>query len=81
MTVGELRKKLKDLPDDMDVILQHDPEGNGFGPLYLVESDMIYDDGEILDTRWSAYAAGMSDEDWVEVLKDGKRCCLLVPGY
>lgn len=33
MTVKDLKKLIKDLPDDMPVILQKDPEGNGYSPL------------------------------------------------
>ena len=33
MTVKELKKALKNYPDDMLVILQQDPEGNGYSPL------------------------------------------------
>ncbi len=38
MTVKELKKAIKDLPDDMECILQKDAEGNGYSPLSDVES-------------------------------------------
>lgn len=33
MTVLELIEELKNYPDDLEVILQRDPEGNGYAPL------------------------------------------------
>jgi len=33
VNVKELREALKDYPDDMEVIIQEDPEGNGYSPL------------------------------------------------
>jgi hypothetical protein len=33
MTVGELRAQLASLPEDMQVVLSKDGEGNGYSPL------------------------------------------------
>jgi len=33
MTIAELKEAIKDLPDDMPVILEKDAEGNGYSPL------------------------------------------------
>lgn len=37
MTVNELIKQLKELPGDLQVILQIDPEGNGYDTIRGVE--------------------------------------------
>lgn len=37
MTVGELKAKLNDIPDEWPIVVAVDEEGNGFQPLYDVE--------------------------------------------
>lgn len=36
MKVKELKKRLRNIPDNFDVILSKDDEGSVFGPLYLL---------------------------------------------
>lgn len=83
MKVKELIEELKNLPDDMEIILQKDSEGNGYSPLEGVDSDCIY----VKDSDWSGnvYSTGftagdncMEEEDW-ERLKSGPRCLVLFP--
>ena len=50
MTVAELIKELQNYPDDLEVILQRDPEGNGYAPLCGAEDGEKDDDYE---TCWS----------------------------
>jgi len=73
MTVKELKEQIKDLPDEMEVILQKDAEGNGYSPLEGIDSDAVYEpdstwSGDTYDTKWSAEDAGMDQEDWDEIL-------------
>jgi len=37
-----LKREIDNLPDDMEVILQKDGEGNGFSPLASADGDMVY---------------------------------------
>ena len=64
MTVADLKDALNLLPDDMQVILQKDAEGNGYSPLsgadinsfYVPESDYA---GEVFNADWTADDHGM----------------------
>lgn len=72
MTVKELKAELENLPDDMEVILQKDAEGNGYSPLAGADSDAVYEpestwSGQVYDTKWSAEDADMLPEDWEEI--------------
>ena len=83
MNVGELRDALKDLPAGMEVICQKDSEGNGYSPLYGVDTDGIYFAeapwyGEMKCATWSADDACMDEAEWAEVLKR-PRCLVLGP--
>ena len=50
MTVKQLRATLESLPDSYQVILQGDPEGNYYKPLYGVDgNDLSYMDGQIYE--------------------------------
>jgi len=59
MTVGELREKLKDLPDDLPIIMEKDAEGNGHSPLSGVWEDYRYH----------------PDSSWSGEVTDGDYCC------
>lgn len=41
MNVGELKQLLRHVPDDTQILLASDPEGNGFRPLVDVEDGLI----------------------------------------
>ena len=84
MTIGKLKKRIKDLPDDLEVILQKDSEGNGYENASGVDSDcIVVGDGwdiQVYDTTWSYSDAGFDDEeDWEEFKKEGKRVALIFP--
>jgi len=83
MKVSELKQAIADLPDDMEVILQKDAEGNGYSPLSGADADAVYRpdstwSGEVYDTNWSAGDAAMDDDVW-ESLKKQPRCLVLHP--
>ena len=42
MNIKELKEVLKDLPDDMEVILQKDSEGNGYSPAAGADPNAVY---------------------------------------
>lgn len=83
MNVGELKEMINGLPDDMEVILQKDSEGNGYSPLYCTDSDCVYEadssySGTVYDMSWSAKDADMEEEDWEEMKKE-PRVLVLCP--
>lgn len=83
MKVSELIKKLEDLPQDSDVLLAIDPEGNGFHKMRgaypgLYDPEDVYEGA--LDPEWSAYDAGYdSEEEWEERKAEMTPCIVLWP--
>lgn len=84
MTVKELRDMLVGLPDDMDVVMSKDGEGNSYSPLSDCNSNCIY----IPDSTWSgdvvymyhgAEGVGMDQEEWEHFIKVNKRSLVLCP--
>ena len=83
MNVKELKEELEGLPDDMEVILQKDGEGNGHSPLSEVSSDYIYIEdtsysGEVWYTEHSADDNDMEEDEWEE-MKENPRVLVLFP--
>lgn len=83
MTIKNLKELIKVLPDDMEVILQKDSEGNGYSPLAGGDTDGVYVpdtpySGDVYDTKWTAYDACMEDEEWNEI-KAKPRVLILYP--
>ena len=56
MTVKELLKILQDCNENDVVVLSRDAEGNGFRPLDDVQTDSLYEDGEV-------YLKELTEED------------------
>ena len=80
MKVRDLIVELVEMNQELDIILQKDPEGNGYSPISGADIDCIYDDGEMWPTYWTANDACMDEEEWQEILKKD-RCCVLYPKY
>ncbi len=83
MTVKELKELLKGLPDQMEVIVQKDSEGNGYSPLCGADPNAVYVpqntwSGEMYATDWSADDACMEEDEWAELMKK-PRCLVLHP--
>lgn len=83
MNVGELKKYIKDLPDEMEVIIQKDGEGNGFSPLSGLDSNAVYIpdstwDGYVYSMSWTSDDACVGEEEW-EGIKSNPRSLILVP--
>lgn len=83
MTVKELKDAISALPDEMEVILQKDSEGNGYSPLAGADPDAVYVPkttwfGEVYDTKWTADNAGMTEGDWNQI-KSKPRALVLYP--
>ncbi len=74
MKVKELKEYIKNLPDDMEVILQKDSEGNGYSPLSVVDSEARYVpdstwSGNVFFDEWSAEDNCMDDDEFKEMRK------------
>ncbi len=83
MTVKELIEELRTMPQDAQVILQKDSEGNGYSPLAVVDGGTVYVadtsySGEVHDTGCTAEEACMSEEEWAAILAQ-PRCVVLAP--
>jgi hypothetical protein len=66
---------------EADVILQKDPEGNGYAPVNGAEP-AIYDAEEsiVYNLKWSAADADKEEDEWQELLKK-PRCIVLWPTH
>jgi hypothetical protein len=76
MTVKELIEMLKDLPQDHQVIMSKDSEGNGFSPMAESFSRLMY----VPDSTWSGEV--LSEEDHKEYENEGpfvENCVVLWP--
>ena len=83
MTWGELKYELSDLPDETEIILQKDSEGNGYSPLAGADSNAVYIaentwGGEVYDLTWTADDADMEEDEWEE-LKQRDKVLILYP--
>ena len=83
MTVKELIEELRTMPQDAQVILQKDTEGNGYSPLAVVDGNTVYIAknsymGEAYDCSWTAEEACMSEEEWASIIAQ-PRCVVLAP--
>lgn len=83
MNVKELRDLLLTLPDDMEIILSKDSEGNNFSPLADYGDNSIYIpettySGLVYDDVWTAEDACMDEADWQKHL-DNPRVLVLWP--
>ena len=83
MNVKELKELISNLPDEMEVVLQKDAEGNGYSPLSGVDPNAVYIAettwyGDVYSMEWSADDACMSDEQW-ENIKAKPRTLILCP--
>ena len=82
MTVAELIRALQACPcQDANVILQRDPEGNGYSPLRGADPESIYVGGDVYDTGWSAGEADMDPESWEVLKRETPTCVVLYPEY
>lgn len=73
MNVKELKELIDNLPDDMEVIMQKDAEGNGYSPLRGADPDAVYIPeapwyGVVYSMDWCAEDACVSDEEWEEII-------------
>ena len=84
MKVKELIEELKKEDPEKDIILQKDPEGNGYSLISGVDGYCVYrtDDYEntVYDTRWNAHDAGFdSEKEWSTFKNNNENCVVLYP--
>lgn len=63
MTVKELREKLTNLPDDMEVVMSKDEEGNDFKYLYETEVAHTTIDGRGIEVMHPDDYEDLDEED------------------
>ena len=83
MRVDKLIALLKECPQDAEIIMQKDSEGNGYSPICGVDRDCIYvADSSYPGTAYSATLtadeADLEQDEWEELLL-GKRSIVLYP--
>lgn len=83
MNVKELKEAIKNLPDEMEVVLVKDSEGNDYSPLSDVNHNVVYIPkttwyGEVYSMDWTAEDACMTEKEWEE-LKLKPRTLILYP--
>ena len=82
MNIKELKEKIQDLPDDMEVILSSDEEGNSYLPLRVVDDNCVFEknDGYFVSLDFSAKNNGFdSEEEYDEFKKKNPRVLTLYP--
>ena len=84
MKVAELKLQLQFLPDDMEVILQKDGEGNDYSPCAGADSESIYVPetdwyGKAYHLSWNSTDVCMTSTEWRQLKKDNKRSLILYP--
>ena len=80
MNIKELKEIINDLPDNMEVILSGDEEGNSYLPAQNYNASNIYDDGEIIETEWSAEDNGFdSEKEFKAYIKNRNKVLILYP--
>ena len=80
MKVSELIEILKTLPQEHDVILQKDPEGNGYDTASGASVVVYTSDRDVYNLDWSADDACFdSEEEWEEFKKTEQKVVVIYP--
>lgn len=78
MKVKELIESLSLFPDDVDVMLQTDSEGNGYAKLIGVDV-AIWKDDEMYSLDWTADDCCLEENVWKDMKDYAPRCAVLYP--
>lgn len=83
MTVLQLKAMINHFPDDMEVIIQKDPEGNAYSPLSDLHRDGIYVpenawSGGVYNVNETADEHCLEEGEWNE-MKNQPRVLTLIP--
>jgi hypothetical protein len=66
LTVGQLKAALADVPDEIEVILSRDEEGNGFSPLAQIDDGLYEPDSSYEGMVWVPDSAIGSPQGYTE---------------
>lgn len=79
-TVKELKEAIANLPDDMEVIVQADPEGNNYRRCYTVDPNCVFDENNwcVYSLEWTAKEACRTPEEWDEI-RNRPKCLVIAP--
>lgn len=83
MNIKNLKQLIESLPDDMEVILQKDSEGNGYSPLSGGDPESVYFkdssySGDVYNTSFTAEELDMDEDEW-EKMKVKNKVLVLYP--
>lgn len=83
MTIKELIDQLSLMEQNLLVVLQEDPEGNGYRQLKGIDSECVKSSGEFyFDVYSLSYSASdncMEEGEWEDLKKNGQRVVVLYP--
>lgn len=81
MTVTQLIKRLSKLNPDAQIILQRDPEGNGYSPISCAEKG-YYLNGDVYSASWTPGDCCMEEDEHAKMVASEKaQCVVLAPMY
>jgi len=83
MKVKDLKEIINGLPEEMEIVLQRDSEGNGYSPLAGGDDKAVYVaentwSGIVYDMGWDADDAAVTEDEWKEI-QSLPRCLVLYP--
>ncbi len=83
MTLSEFRDLTKDLPGEMEMVMQQADESSECSPLHSIDVDTVYQPitdwyGTAFGTLFNAEGYGVSEEEWEAILSQ-PRALLLIP--
>jgi hypothetical protein len=79
MKVKHLIKKLNELDPNMELVLQRDPEGNGYDDVSGIDGDCFWFDEDIYSTEWTAEEAGFDEDEWEDILSKVEKVAVIYP--
>lgn len=78
MLKSDLLKLLEKYPDNTEIYLSRDEEGNGFNRLYQIE-DFYKVNDDFHSTKWSARDCCMTDEEFLEMQLSAPKVLIFWP--
>jgi hypothetical protein len=63
MKVKDLIKQLQTFNQESKIVLQKDPEGNGYSPAYVVE-EAIFSNGDVFSLDYTSDDCCLSEKEW-----------------
>ena len=81
MTIKELKETIAALPDDMEVVVQMDSEGNGYNTAEAADPDCVWSPhgDTILSTKHTADQNCLEEEEWARILEKSPRVLVIAP--